>query len=164
MNDVWTCCHCGSTNVIANCPVKCPLCPHSKCPGCHVGRPAAEFGPPGPLFTSQNTAQPAYRVNSPFQSFQASQPVQYNVPSAAPRYSSMPATANARQNANFRSTKSAPPRTNPPSNNFRPMYTLPPRDAWWYCCRCNHLNNPDLSPDRCSSGDNHPKCIYCRAA
>lgn len=34
--DVWECCRCGSTNLSYNCPVKCPLCPHSKCPNCSV--------------------------------------------------------------------------------------------------------------------------------
>lgn len=38
-NDTWTCHQCGSNNIIANCPVQCPLCPHKKCPECRVGGP-----------------------------------------------------------------------------------------------------------------------------
>lgn len=37
-NDIWTCCKSGSTNTIALCPEKCPVCGHTKCAYCKIGR------------------------------------------------------------------------------------------------------------------------------
>lgn len=37
------------------------------------------------------------------------------------------------------------------------------KKVWWYCCECGNLNNPDLSPDRCSV-NYHARCDMCRVA
>lgn len=41
-NDIWTCC-CGSANTVALSPEKCPVCQHTKCSECKVGKPVASL-------------------------------------------------------------------------------------------------------------------------
>ena len=35
--------------------------------------------------------------------------------------------------------------------------------GWWFCCRCDNLQNSDLSPDRCPSCG-HSRCQTCPRA
>ena len=136
MTDVWTCCICKNSNLIANCPECCPICGHFRtgCPRCTVGRPG--------LFDAkaayQSQPQPHYQSQS-----------QYAYPhpsSTTPRYGSTSAYYYGATPAGHYDAAASAAGT-------RYGYSRPAMTGWWVCCnsRCGQTNNPRLAPERCST-------------
>lgn len=108
--DTWTCCLCGSTNVIdltTRCPI--PPCPHKMCTYCPRGPPPRTLGPPGSLFPSSGyrpspSPSPFYQSTSMTYTTSAiptQLPIQYSHPSSAPlRHASLASPQLSRQSSN----------------------------------------------------------------
>lgn len=170
--DVWNCCVCKSSNLLAIAPA-CPVCNHRRCDNCRRGPPPPEPGSPGPLFPSQYHGRgQSYYTPSPSSNethYRLSTPPYYTPPSAPPKHASIATAANTRR----------PPSTRGPSYDSQyslqqrtrgarggsdghnvQMHTPPSMAGWWKCCKDGNLNNPVLSPVKCTT-DGHMKCGSC---
>lgn len=172
--DVWTCCVCKIPNLMATAPA-CPICTHTRCGYCVRGPPPQELGSPQPLFPSQYHGRgQSYYTPSPSSNethYRLSTPPFYTPPSAPPKHASIVTAANTRRPLSTRGPSYEPQyplqrqmrraRGGFDSHNI-PIFTPPSMTGWWKCCHDGHVNNPSLSPEKCTL-DGHIKCGYCHS-
>ena len=172
-NDVWTCCACQSPNLIANADVKCPVCAHTNCTGCSVGRPGLHRSSYNVIGLSTSLPTPS-------------------TPNVTPRYSPFPnnialacesnTSAQCRPYGQYgylslsaldrllhitnvsRNSSTRALRVSPLSHGRGAMEPLlfakPSTVGWWECHSCHWANNPSLYPRVCSNCS-HTKCTAC---
>lgn len=168
MTDVWRCCSCSGANLIANADVKCPVCSHLRCVGCHTGPPTLSDNTPTsdtlPAYLTLPSIYKAVPRNS-----HLSKTTGYSFPNGAEQGTSgfltthvFPAGFNYTYASHFppgnthRATDSSQSGAGTvPSTHGRPSMA-----AWWTCHDCLQTNNPSLAPDRCSYCG-HYKCGSC---
>lgn len=185
--DVWTCCQCGAANLKWNAPDRCPTCTHYRCSQCQWGPPAftnrrSGAGRPGTTTNSHTSQAPAKsasqlsRMPSRVPPFTPSSPMKPSQSSTlvsnagSPFKSSYPLDQGSgrgmialpARSSNARGQAYPSTRQNNPSSSLKPS-ARPSMAGWWYCCRCNHLNNPALCGGRCTVCG-HGKDDYCRPA
>lgn len=171
MADVWSCCQCKVSNLVAIAPA-CPNCDHKRCDSCRIGPPTQDS--PSPLFPSQHhrsghsyytLSPPSNQAHYRFASSNFNTP-----PSALPRHASLGTSASTRpsstQGPSYDSYNSIQgsqyalqqwprgARGGPESHN---SYAPQPMTGSWKCCRDGRIN---ITPDRCPK-DNHKRCGYC---
>ena len=150
--DVWTCCQCKATNLIAL-ATKCPLCAHTRCDNCRRGPPSRND--PAPL-QSRHISH-ASPVSSSHQPAYPSSPPHTTIPSHTGHSYSSPVSHSS----------SAPPLSSfrcdhHPGHPSSTAFSRPSMAGWWICCHCQNHNNPKLSGGRCLCS--HYRCTYCKDA
>ena len=162
-NDVWRCCSCGASNLEANADTMCPVCGHRRCARCEGTRRSqhCSSSPQRNQRSERNWAldevlamipspRPNETTNNPIGGahIKASDVIVMMVHDYKP-YAPKPAYPNFQRRQRYNGLSGG-----------SHLLGKGEMTDWWYCHPYNHLNNPRLSPERCSQC-NHRKCESC---